>query len=316
MKTLYFLPILCLLCLAFISGDSKKMLGKHEERAHTVCFNPDGSLLASGSNDNAIKIWDTKSKSLKHSFIAHSVGVKDLIFTKDGSQLISAGLDGEIRIWNTNNWKREKALTDHSSQVLTLELSPDGKFLYSGSDDQKIMVWELPSYKKVTEFTAHSDRVISLNASSNGKYLASTGGDLVTKGTGNLKIWRTADWSLAYEMEEESYAVQDVALSSGGTLVLYAGNFSEAVYMKWTDGKIAAKKKISDFGVNSVALDGTTAYLGTSYNGKMVRWNMKTGELKEVQGHRKDINRIVLSSDKKQLASCGTNGAVMLWKLN
>lgn len=316
MKPLYFLPILCVLASAFISGDSKKELGKHDERAYTVAFNSDGSLLASGSNDNAIKIWDVKGKSLKHSFIAHSVGVKDVLFTKDDKQLISAGLDSEIRIWNTKTWKREKALTGHSSQVLTLALSPNGKYLFSGSDDKKIIVWELPDFKKVHEFEAHSDRVLSLNVSGNSKYLVSTGGDLLTKKAGNLKVWSIEDWKLVYEMEEESYAIRDAALSSGGTLVLYAGNFSDAVYMKWTDGKIAAKKKITDFGVNTLALNGTTAYLGTSYNGKVLEWRMKTNELKEVNGHEKDINSIAITNDKTRLASCGINGSVMLWRLD
>lgn len=316
MRFLYFLPFFCFIASAFITADSKNLLGRHDERAYTVAFNPEGTLLASGSNDNSIKIWDVQAKSLKHSFIAHSVGVKDLVFTIDGQQLVSAGLDGEIRVWNTANWKREKALTDHTSQVLALATSPDGKYLYSGSDDKKIIVWELPDFKKVTSFTAHSDRVLSLNVSGNGKYLVSTGGDRTVKGTGNLKVWKTSDWSLAFEMEEETYAIQDAALSSGGTLVLYAGNFSEAVYYKWPDNKVAAKKRITDYGINSVVLNGATAYLGTSYNGKLVEWSMKTGELKELQGHKKDINNLALSQDKAKIASCGTNGNVVLWKTN
>jgi len=300
--------------LAFISKDSKQLLGKHEERANTVAFNQSGELLASGSHDNKISVWDVKQKQLKHTFFAHSVGIADLVFTKDDKYLVSAGLDSEIRVWNTENWKREKALTAHSSQVLSLAISDNGKYLFSGGDDRKIVVWELPDFKKVKEWEAHDERVLSLDVSANNKYLVSTGGNRTVESSGNLKVWRLEDWSIAFEMEEETYAIEDASLSSGGTLVLYAGNFSDAYYYRWTDKKVATKVKATNFGINGVALNGTMAYLGSSYDGKLSQWNMKTKELKEVTGHGKDILGLAISSDGSKIATCGMNGKVILWK--
>lgn len=310
----YFPYLLVGLALTFGFKPEKAftVLGKHTEMAYAVCFSPDGSMVASGSNDNHVMIWDTKSKAVIKDFVAHSVGVKDLKFTPDGLHLVTAGLDKLIRVWSTKNWKREKELSGHSNQVMSIAISPDGRYLFSGGDDKKIVVWNCETFEKERELDGHFDRVLSLNVSPNGKYLASTGGDRTIQSTGNMKIWRIEDGSLAFNLEEESYAIQDVAFSKGGTFVLYAGNFPDAVYLKWTENKVAAKSKVSDYGINSIELNGLQAYLGSTFNGSLVKWKIG-GEKNEIKAHNSDINAICLSNDKSKVVSAGTDGKVILW---
>ncbi|MFY0674894.1 MAG: WD40 repeat domain-containing protein [Bacteroidia bacterium] len=313
MKSL--LPLASLIFLFAFKGDKNKIqLGEHSEIGNVVCYSSLTEWIASGSNDNKIMVWNASKHKLEKEWIAHSVGVKDLVFTPNSEYLISAGLDNLIKVWETKTWKLKHTLKGHSQQVLALAVSPDGKTLYSAGDDKDIIVWNLESFKKADVLGTHFDRVLSLNISKNGKYLVSTSGDRTTKAPGNLKVWNLEDKKLAYNLEEETYAINDASLSSKGTLVLYGGNFSDAIVLKWTENKVAARKKITDFGINSLVLDGLQCYFATSFNGEIVSWKIGN-ELKVLNQHKKDANSISISPAKNYLVSTGTNGKVLLTEL-
>jgi WD40 repeat protein len=56
--------------------------------------------LASGSNDNTIKIWDIESKNEEATLVGHSNYVYSVSFSPDGSKLASGSNDSTIKIWD------------------------------------------------------------------------------------------------------------------------------------------------------------------------------------------------------------------------
>ena len=307
------IPIVLLAGLRYI--DAQKTLGQHEEMANTVCFSPDGALLVSGSNDNKIKVFEVKSGKLLKEFTAHSVGVKDLVFHPDGSMLYSAGRDNLIRVWDCSNWKRVNQFEGHEKPVNALAISPDGNFLFSGSDDLSIRKWDIATGKAIDTWTGHNQRILSLNISGNGEYLVSTSGDRMSKTTGNLIIWNLSDGTKAYYLEDLQYAIQSACLNESGSLCLYGGNFSHLVLIKWSDNKIAAKKSITSYGINSVILDGLSAYAAGTFNGEVYQWPIGK-EVTKDKSHDGNVNKIALSPDGTKLASAGTDGKIVLRNLN
>ncbi len=304
-----------LIILFSFKGDKNKVvLGTHTETCYAVAYSPFSKWIASGSNDNKIFVFDANKKKLEKEWVAHSVGVKDLAFTPKGDFLISAGLDNQIKVWDTENWKLHKVLNGHSNQVLAIAISPDGKKLYSGGDDKKIIIWDLETLKKDGELSGHFDRVLSLDISKNGSFLVSTGGDRIAKSPGNLKIWDLSTNKMVFNLEEETYAIQDAALSDKGTMVFYAGNFQEAYLLKWKENKVAARKKVTEFGINAVLLDGLQTYMASTYTGDIISWKIG-GESTVVNSHEKDAMSVALSPDKSLLISGGEDGNVVLTKL-
>ena len=72
-------------------------------RAHTdivqaLDFSPDERLLASGSIDGSVKLWDVESGSLRWS--GGHPGAMCLTFSPDGGLLASSGQDATVRLWD------------------------------------------------------------------------------------------------------------------------------------------------------------------------------------------------------------------------
>jgi len=66
----------------------------------SVCFSPDGTLLASGGADRVVRLWDVKTGEMIRRFEGNRMTVTAVSFSPDGKRLGSAGLDRTIRVWD------------------------------------------------------------------------------------------------------------------------------------------------------------------------------------------------------------------------
>ncbi len=80
-----------------------KLLRTLESQAgiESIAFSPDGSLLASGSSDGAIQLWQVSDGSLLHTLTGHTSGVSGVAFSPDGQLIASGSGDGTVRLWGT-----------------------------------------------------------------------------------------------------------------------------------------------------------------------------------------------------------------------
>src|SRR6202043_703220 len=95
-----------------------------------LAYSPNGEMLASGSDDNTIKLWDVATEKEKATLKGHSEGVFSVAFSPDGTTLASVGQQ-EIKLWNVATGKEVRHFK-HSGIILSLAFSPDGKTLASG----------------------------------------------------------------------------------------------------------------------------------------------------------------------------------------
>ncbi len=85
------------------TGKEIKSLEGHSQWVRSVCFSPNGKIIASGAQDNTIKIWSAASGQEMESIPAHTEWVHSLSFSRDGKLLASGSCDGTVKIWKVNS---------------------------------------------------------------------------------------------------------------------------------------------------------------------------------------------------------------------
>ena len=106
-----------------------------------VAFNPEGTLLATGSDDNRIRLWSTADYSLVSTWQGHSRWVNGVAFTPDGSLLVSGSHDYAVGLWEVESGELLALLPGHENVVLRVAVNPQGTLIASISWDGTIRLW-------------------------------------------------------------------------------------------------------------------------------------------------------------------------------
>jgi WD40 repeat protein len=83
-------------------GQPVRTLTGHTDWVLSVAFSPDGRLLASGSDDETIKLWEVASGSLVRTLTGHTHWVRSVAFSPDG-RLLASGSYKEIKLWDISD---------------------------------------------------------------------------------------------------------------------------------------------------------------------------------------------------------------------
>lgn len=120
----------------------------HSDGIFDVAWHPTLPLIASGSRDNTIRLWDLDTVETIRILEGHTDDIEVVVFDPFGEILVSGGRDNNIIMWNI-----ESALSDddilsellgsHKDWVLSMAFSSEGDSLVSGGRDRAITVWDI-----------------------------------------------------------------------------------------------------------------------------------------------------------------------------
>lgn len=151
-------------------------LSGHSSCVTSIYFVPNRLRIVTGSYDNTIRIWDSRTGYLIYGpLTGHSHRVRAVSVSLNGKLIASGSNDKTVSIWNANTGDRINVLDGGSSFVLSVAFSPgpNSQNLVSGGDSM-VRVWNVDTGDLVgNPFIGHSNCPTSVNFSSDGKIIVS-----------------------------------------------------------------------------------------------------------------------------------------------
>jgi F-box/WD-40 domain protein MET30 len=150
-------------------------------KGHTngiMCIQFDDNILATGSYDCTIKIWDVETGKQLRTLKGHTSGIRALQF--DDTKLISGSLDSTLKVWNWRTGECISTYPGHQAGVVCLNFQ--GNLLASGSIDKTIKIWNFSDQTKFS-LRGHTDWVNAVKLDTASRTLFSASDDCT------IRLW-------------------------------------------------------------------------------------------------------------------------------
>jgi cell division cycle protein 20 (cofactor of APC complex) len=227
----------------------------------SVSWHGDGNVLAVGTNDTEVQLWDTDAKKMIRSMKMHSGRVGSLSW--NGNVLASGSRDASIALHDMRAQQAAATLSGHTQEVCGLRWSPNGQQLASGGNDNLLNIWDYRRHSLETvplwNLRDHTAAIKAISWNPVQPNLLVSGGGTADK---TLRFWNTHTGQCLHAVDTKSQ-VCGVMWSRCGTELVSSHGYSENQLTLW---KYPSLKRIAD-------LNGHTSrvlHLSMSPDGQMV----------------------------------------------
>lgn len=250
----------------------RRLVG-HESWVTSMAFDPKGGLLASGSSDETVKLWEVQSGRFR-TLGGHQGTVYSVAFDPQGETLASASTSGMVKLWETQSGKQLRSLIGHRGSVSSVAFNPRGGTLASGSYDGMVKLWETQSGKLLRTFEGHQGYVLGVAFDPQGEVLASASNDAT------VKLWEALSGKLLRTLDGHRSTVTGVAFDPQRE-ILASGSFDKTVKLwKIQGGKLLRTLEGHTASVDSVTFSPDGRLLASRDMDRRIHlWNCETWEM-------------------------------------
>lgn len=297
MKTVWL--VLLTFCCSAASAAEWSVSRAHERWIHSIAFSPDGKWIATGSDDQAVKVWDAATgKELWNEATANAITA--VVWSQGGKQLLAGNWRGGIEVRDAQSGKLLTQWKAHRENITGLAASQDGLQLATASGDDSCKVWDLATRRCLLTIVQDNEYDATCVAfSPNGKFV------VVGDGENLLKLYGVRSGELLLTFSGHTETIAAVAFSRDGKRVFSAS--SDDTVRIWdaaTGGEIRKLEGHAD-DITSLArsCDGLRLVSGSA-DGSAIVWDAASGKKQaEFSGFSHGVTAVAISADGRRVAS-------------
>ncbi|EFA82464.1 WD40 repeat-containing protein [Heterostelium album PN500] len=136
---------------------------------NSMCYNNNGTLLATGCVDGTIRIFDIKSCQAIGGWQAHSSEILAVQFYNDDNKIFSLGKDGRLNQWNIHTMGKPEKEYEYpgfpidTHRTTKISFNSDGTSFVVGSNNKYALIYNVENNSPVAKIGGHSGPVVTVD---------------------------------------------------------------------------------------------------------------------------------------------------------
>lgn len=229
-------------------------LDRHLAPITALGMSRDGKVLASGSQDKSIILWDS-AFNFKGTLDGHAAKINALLIDPSKRFLISGSEDRNIILWNIEQgkllkkidngvpvyafaqssdirslyiagaepaikqytigtWQVARTFAGHTDVVNAIAISPNSQYMISGSNDKTARIWDLKTGKELRKLAVDCWKVQAVAFTRDSRYAATGCND------GTIKVWEVETGKLVANIQSNGENIKAILFSKFGNQLL------------------------------------------------------------------------------------------------